>query len=139
MCEDASDEDLWTTFRKLTRPRHSGQMGDLHMEDAWILDDAGKAQALADRFFPDPPSSDPVAHEAIHARVAEILASARATEVSKVSQIELHSAIWASRPWKAPRIDHIMNVCLRECEDILTPYLLPLFSASLHLQSIPIE
>ena len=55
MCEDASDEDLWATFRKLTRPRHAYRMGDLRVGDSWISDEAGKARALADRFFPTPP------------------------------------------------------------------------------------
>ena len=40
---------------------------------------------------------------------------------------------------KAPGADRVTNVCLRECEDILTPYLLSLLSASLRLQSTPSE
>ena len=56
-----------------------------------------------------------------------------------VSRTELHAAIWASGPWKAPGADRVTNACLWECEDILTPYLLPLLSASLRLQSIPSE
>ena len=139
MCEDASDEDLWATFWKLTRPRHSGRIGDLHVGDSWISDDAGKARALADRFFPTPPSSDIPAHEAVRTRVAEILTSARGTDIPDVSSTELHAAIWASSPWKAPGADRVTNMCLRECEDILRPYLLPLFSASLRFQSIPSE
>ena len=139
MCEDASDEDLWATFRKLMRPRHAYRMGDLRVGDSWISDEAGKARALADRFFPTPPSSDIPVHEAVHTRVTQILTRARATEIPDVSRTELHAAIWASGPWKAPGADRVTNACLRECEDILTPYLLPLLSASLRLQSIPSE
>ena len=76
MCEDASDEDLWATFQKLMRPRHADRMGD-----SWISDEAGKARALADRFFPNPPSLDIPAHEAVHTRVPENLTRARATEI----------------------------------------------------------
>ena len=139
MCEDASDEDLWTTFRKLTRARRPSRMGDLRVEDTWITDDAGKARVLADRFFPSPPSSDSSTHETVRTRVADFLASARASEIPEVSRPELHAAIWASGPWKAPGADRVSNACLRECEEILTPYLLPLLSASLRLQSIPSE
>ena len=139
MCEDTSDEDLWATFRKLMRPRHLGRMADLRVGDSWISDDAGKARALADRFFPHPSSPDVPAHEAIRTRVAEILSDARVEKIPGISRTELHAAIWASSPWKAPGADRVTNACLRECEDILTPYLLPLLSASLHFQSIPSE
>ena len=139
MCENASDDDIWTTFQKLMRPHCSGRIGELHVEDTWISDDAGKAQALAAKFFPCPPTSDSPAHETIRAQVSEILAKARGTQLSEVSPLELHTAIWASGSWKAPGADRITNACLRECEDILTPYLLPLFSASLRLQSLPSE
>ena len=71
--------------------------------DSWISDEAGKARALAYRFFPyPPPSSDIPAHEAVRTRVAEILTRAGATEIPNVSRTELHAAIWASGPWKAP-------------------------------------
>ena len=86
-----------------------------------------------------PPSSDIPAHEAVHTRVTEILTRARATEILDVSRTELHAAIWASGPWKAPGADRVTNARLRECKDILTPYLLPLLSTSLRLQSIPSE
>ena len=137
MCEDTSDEDLWTTFRKLTRPRHASRMGDLHVDDNWISDDAGKARALADYFFPRSPPADTPMHKAVHSRVSEFLAKAKGVETIDVSQQELHTAICASGPWKATGSDRVPNACLRECEAILAPYLLPLFSASLRLQSIP--
>ena len=82
------------------------------MGDSWISDDAGKAHALADRFFPTTPSSDIPAHEAMRTRVAEILTSARGTEISDVSSTELHAAIWASNPWKARGADGVTNACL---------------------------
>ena len=133
MCEDASYEDLWTTFQKFMRPRHADRIGDLRMGDSWISDEAGKARALADKFFPHPPSSNIPAHEAVRTQVTEILTRARATEIPDVSRTELHAAIWASSLWKALGADRVTNACLLECEDILTPYLLPLLSASLHL------
>ena len=137
MCEDTSDEDLWTTFRKLTRPRHASRLGDFRVDETWISDDAGKARVLADRFFPTSLPSNSPTHEVIHSRISEFLASARFTDSIDISRQELHAAIRASGPWKAPGSDRILNICLRECEDILAPYLLQLFSASLRLQSIP--
>ena len=103
------------------------------MGDSWISDEAGKAWALANSFFPTPTSLDIPAHEVVRTQVAEILTRARATEIPDVSRTELHAAIWASGPWKALGADCVTNVCLRECEDILMPYLLPLLSASLCL------
>ena len=50
---------------------------------------------------------------------------------------ELHSALHSSGPWKAPGHDRVPLAMLRKCEDILTPYLLPLYSASLRLHHIP--
>ena len=66
MREDASDENLWATFRKLMRPRRVDCIGDLGIGDSWISDEASKARALANRFFPTlpPPPSDIPAHEA---------------------------------------------------------------------------
>ena len=52
---------------------------------------------------------------------------------------ELHEAIWAAGAWKAPGADRVPNGCLRQCESLLTPYLLPLFTASLRLQYVPPE
>ena len=137
MCEETSDEDLWMTFQKLTRPRRTSRMRDLYVDDTWICDDAGKARALADRFFPSPSPVDSPKHEVIRSRVSELLISAKGANSSDVSRQELHAAIWACGAWKAPGSDRISNVCLRECEMVLAPYLLPLFSASLRLQSIP--
>ena len=110
------------------------------MGDSWISDEASKARALADRFFPTPPPlSDIPTHEVVRTRVAAILTRARATKIPDVSRTELYAAIWVSGPRKALRADRVTNVCLRECEDILSPYLLPLLSASLRLQSNPSE
>ena len=139
MCEDASDEDLWTVFRKLTKPRRPHRMDDLHVDGSWIIDDKAKARALADHFFPTSLPPDTLAHEDVCSRVSEFLAYTKGDNIPAVSRKELHDAIWASGAWKAPGADQVPNVCLRQCEDILAPYLLPLFSASLRLQCLPSE
>ena len=139
MCENASDEDLWTVFKKLTRPRRSYRMGDLRADNSWITNDDGKARALADRFFPTSLPPDTQTHDDLRSRVSTFLATTEGADISAVSKKELHDAIWASGAWKAPGADEVPNACLRECEDILSPYLLPLFSASLRLQCFPAE
>ena len=74
---------------------------------------------------------------AVASRVREALQAAQTTAAPPVTAAELHSAIWAAGAWKAPGPDRVLNICFRECEILLRPYLLSLFSASLNLQIVP--
>ena len=66
-----------------------------------------------------------------------ILSTPHAQDPHPVTARELHEAIFTPEPWKSPGPDGIPYACLRHCEDILAPYLLPLFTASLRLAHIP--
>ncbi len=137
MCEQASDEDIWTAFRKLTRPRRLRTIPVLRVNDDHIADDEGKARVLLDRFFPSvlPPDND--FHVGVSSRVFSFLDSDPQGTIFAISSSELHAALWSCSPWKAPGIDQVPNICLRQCEDILSDHLLTIFNASLRLQHFP--
>ena len=136
-CEGTSGEDLWSAFQKVTRRRFSTHMPDLVIDGERLADDLQKAKALASRFFPPEDPITAPSHLDTIKEVRDILQFPRPAEAPPVTRQELHSAIHASGPWKAQGLDRIANVCLRQCEDILTPYLLPLFSASLKYGHVP--
>lgn len=139
LCEEADDEDFWEVFRKVTQPRGAHQVATLEVDGRSITDDQGKAQVLLDKFFPLPAPSSTTSphHVAISSRTQTILQAARGTVAPRVTPEELHSAIWAAGAWKAAGPDRITNICFRECETLLRPFLLDLFSASLALQTLP--
>ena len=134
MCEDASDEDCWSIYQKLTRPRCRRGVANLLVDDHLISDDIGKAAALCDRFFPWALPPDDASHVAVASRVSSALGFASDSVVEPITMMELHGAIWSSPPWKAPGTDQIPNVCLRQCEILLNSHLLTVFNASLRLQ-----
>lgn len=136
-CEDAADDDFWDLYQKLTRSRRTFGVGDLFVDGQLLSDDRSKAEALADRFFPSTLPPDEVSHLATHSRAISLLHSAKDAPVAPVTCQEVHAALWSSGPWKAPGQDHITFACLRECESLLLPHFLRLFTASLQLQFLP--
>lgn len=136
-CETTSEADMWESFQRISRPHHPQRIGDLLVDGARVVDDDRKAEIFAQSFFP---STEPV-QDAFHCQVAAevdtILSMAHSGEVPPVTSRELHDAIYALGLWKAPGPDGIPYVCLRQCEDVIAPFLLPLFTASLRLAHIP--
>ena len=139
LCEEATDEDFWEGFRKVTKPRGAHQVATLEVDGRHITDDQGKAQVLLDKFFPLPTASSTTSpsHAATSSRAQTILQAARGAVAPRVTPAKLHSAIWAAGAWKAAGPDRVTNICFRECETLLRPFLLALFSASLALQTLP--
>ena len=136
-CETTSEQNMWDQFQRISRPHRPPHTADLFVDNTWITDDLGKAEALGRSFFPDnQPIQDPF-HCQIEAEVEAILSTTHSQEPPPVTSRELHDAIYTPGPWKAPGPDGIPYTCLRHCEDILAPYLLPLFTASLCLAQIP--
>ena len=136
-CAEVSDDDIWEAFAKLTRARKSRRVGDLEIGGRRVVTDDAKAQAFADRFFPPSLPPDLASHRAISTRVSALLAQGQGATIPPVTARELHDALWGAGAWKAPGTDGVPNGCLRHCEAILAPYLLPLFTASLQLQFVP--
>ena len=75
-------------------------------------------------------------HCLVTADVATHLSAIQTSPSSPITPEELHQAIHSSSPWKAPGHDDLPCACFRECETVLTPFLLHLFSASLRLGAI---
>ena len=136
-CEEASEENLWDAFKKVTRTRGPHRIGTLEVDGQQLYGDAQKATVLMQKFFPPPSAMDSAEHISIEDHVTALLSRAPAHPVPGVTAHEIHSAIRASGAWKAAGPDHVMNLCLRECESILLPHLVTIFSASLQCQFLP--
>ena len=136
-CEEASEETLWSAFKKVTRPRGSRRIGTLEVDGQCLYTDTHKANALMRQFFPAPSASDTPIHIAVEDHVKTLLSEATTHSIPDVTPREVHSAIWASGAWKAPGSDRVLNMCLRQCESLLMPHLIMLFSASLRLHFLP--
>ena len=136
-CEDTSSADLWDAFRRVMRNRRATRIQDLMVDGEHISDEDGQAHAFADRFFPPVTSAPTSFHSQVEHEVEDILQAALLEDSTPVTREELHHAIHASGPWKAPGPDSVPNILLRQCEDILAPYLLSLFSASIQFRHVP--
>ena len=136
-CEEATEENLWDAFKKVTRARGSRRIDTLEVDGQRLYDDARKAAVLMARFFPTPSGLDSAEHLAVEDHVTTLLSRAPPHPVPGVTAHEIHSAIRASGAWKAAGPDHVLNLCLRECESLLMPHLATLFSASLQCQFLP--
>ena len=94
-------------------------------------DDSQKAMTLMQKFFPTPSEQDSYEHIAIEDHVTSLLSGVPSHPVPSVTAHEIHSAIWASGAWKAAGPNHVLNLCLRQCESVVLPHLTVIFSASL--------
>ena len=136
-CEEASEENLWSAFKKVTRARGPHRIGTLDVDGQQLYGDAQKATVLMQKFFPSPSEPDSSEHIVIADRVRSLLSRTPSPPTPGVTAREIHSAIWASGAWKAAGPDHVVNLCLRQCEDVLMPHLTAIFSASLQCQFLP--
>ena len=136
-CEEASEETLWSALKTVTRPRGSCRIGNLEVDGQCLYDDASKAGALMRKFFPAPSASNAPVHTGVEDHVKTLLSEATTHTIPGVTPREVHSAIWASGAWKAPGPDRVLNMCLRQCESLLMPHLVAIFSASLRLHFLP--
>ena len=136
-CEEASEENLWSAFKKVTRARGPRRIGTLEVDGQQLHSDAQKAAVLMQKFFPSPSEPDSSEHLATEDRVRSLLSQTPSHPLPGVTAHEIHSAIWASGAWKAAGPDHVVNLCLRQCESLLLPHLIAIFSASLECQFLP--
>ena len=136
-CQDTRIQDTWSNFKKITRRFTQPGPHELLIDDHYISDDRQKAQIFADHFFPRATPPDDAFHVQIVQDVETSLEKASFAESKPVTSQELHAALHSSSPWKAPGHDHVPLIALHQCEDILSPYLLSLYSASLHMRYVP--
>ena len=136
-CDNVSSSDMWITFRKFMRRNASSVPPDLISDGHSISDEAGKANLFANRFFPQTVDVNTDFHRHISMEVQSALDSPPTDSLALVTHKEFHEAVNRSDPWKAPGIDRIPFIVLRHCEDILEPYLIRFFNASLQIQYVP--
>ena len=101
------------------------------MDGQWLYGDVQKVAVLMQKFFPPPLGLDSAEHLAIEDHVTTLLSWAPSHPIPGVTAYEIHSAIRALGAWKAAGPNHVLNLCLHECESILLPHLVTIFSASL--------
>ena len=130
-CDEATEENLWSAFKKVTRPHSPHIISTLEVDGQRLYDDSQKATALMQKFFPTPSEQDSSEHIAIEEHLTSLLPGVPSPLISSVTAREIHSAIWASGAWKAAGPDQVLNLCLRQRESILLPHLIAIFSASL--------
>ena len=135
--EEATEENLWDAFKKVTHTRGPHRIGALEVDGQQLYGDAHKAAVLVQKFFPSPSGLDSAEHLDIEDHVTTLLSWAPSHPVPGVTAHEIHSAIRALGAWKAVGPDHVLNLCLRECESILLPHLVTVFSVSLQCQFLP--
>ena len=128
---------MWTNFKKITRDHAQRVPHDLIFDGQHISNDKDKAQIFANHFFPSQMKPNDAFHDNIETEVDDFLSRSSLTPSIPITSHELHSALHSSEPWKTPGHDKVPLAMLRQCKDVLTPYLLPLYSASLRLHHIP--
>lgn len=136
-CEDTTPADMWSSFTRVSRPPASHCVRPLVHEGVQFHDAVSQTRILSERFFPTSVGPETAFHRHIQSEVGARMLDIRTAPSSPVTPQELHSAISSSGPWKAPGPDGLPYVCFRQCEDILTPILLCIFSASLRLGHVP--
>ena len=136
-CETTDQKTMWTNFKKITRDHAQRVPHDLIFDGQNLSDDKDKAHIFANHFFPSQMKPNDDFHNNVEIELDSFLSGSSLAPSIPIMSHELHSALHSSGPWKAPGHDRVPLAMLRKCEDILTPYLLPLYSASLRLHHIP--
>lgn len=136
-CDDVSSSDMWKTFRKFMRRSRSPAPPALISEGRSVSDDPGKVDLFSHRFFPETLQADDDFHARLSENMASTLDPPSADVLPPVTHREFHEAVHRSDPWKAPGNDRVPFVVLRQCEDILEPFLMAFFNASLRLRYVP--
>ena len=72
-CEEAFEENFWSAFKKVKRPCGPHKIGTLEVDGRRLYDDAQKAMALLQKFFPTPLDQDSSEHLAIEDHVTSLL------------------------------------------------------------------
>ena len=134
-CARVNRSDMWTSVRRILKPYQRLQVEDLGPVDGvWTTDDAGKADLLARRFFPDGPSTreSQQRSDRRHREVEEWLAEDW-EDIPTVTTEEVQRKLLEMRAFAAPGPDGIMAHCLQASRAVLVPCLTELFQRMLQL------
>ena len=126
---------MWTSVQRILKPYQRLQVEDLGPFDGkWTTDDAGKADVLAQRFFPAGPSTREFQQrsESRRQEVEEWLAEDW-EDIPPVTTEEVQRKLLEMRAFAAPGPDGIMAHCLQASRTVLVPCLTELFNRMLQL------
>ena len=136
-CENTSPVDMWSAFKKVSRPPSSRIVQPIAQGTTLHYSDVSQATILADRFFSPPSGSMTAFHRTIQSDVDSLLRRIQSAPPTPVTLTEIQQVIAMSGPWKAPGRDGIPFICFRQCESALLHILQHLFTASLRLGHVP--
>ena len=88
-CEEASEENLWDAFKKVTRARGPHQIGTLEVDGQQLYGDSQKASALMQKFFPPSSATASAEHLGIEDHVTALLSRAPSHPVPGVTAHEI--------------------------------------------------
>ena len=134
-CARVNRSEMWTSVQRILKPYQRLQVADLGRSDgAWTTEDAGKADVLAQRFFPAGPSTPDFQHRSERRRreVEEWLADDW-EDIPPITSEEIERKLLEMRALAAPGPDGIMAQCLQASRAVLTPCLTELFQRMLQL------
>ena len=84
---------MWSALKTVTRPRRSYRIGTLEVDGQCLYDDASKAGALMQKFFPTPLASNAPMHIGVEDHVKTLLSEATTHTIPGVTPREVHSPI----------------------------------------------
>jgi len=122
-------DDLWKTFKRVTRPKTSCTISYIKTSNGTILSDPEKIMdELAGKFFP---SNADCSSQRNSPATRQLAAAPPASEE------EVKKAVFKGKPFGAPGLDGIPNVLLRRLYPILKDSIAGIFNAVLRLQHFP--
>jgi Endonuclease-reverse transcriptase len=137
--EEANEKDVWTAGKYAKNPLSDGakpRIPTLTRKDAdgqatsEAYSNADKASTFTELFFPPRPHNLPNLPEDTTPHPSPLKFTTPAPH-------QIQRRIRTSKPFKAPGIDGIPNIVLKECEDTLTPLLHTCLLAILKLKYFP--
>ena len=118
---------MWTNLQKITKKHNTSNYGALEVDGVCLLDDEGKANAFASRFFPGSSNTNSPFHSHVTSELRAFMSSSCVSPSPLLTTHELHTAFSSAKPWKAAGPDRVPLIALLKCKDLLVPYILPLF------------
>ena len=97
-------------------------------QETLAMENTAKATALANSFFPPPPTT-PIIPDTVYPKPLK----AQGT----FTRHDIRSAICKLKPYKAPGIDGILNILLKECTEALINNLYYIYKAVFNLDAYP--
>jgi hypothetical protein len=132
--EEVSGNDIWIANKYITSTPTDGSKTriptlSINQPDGSKCEatsNAEKSIALAKSFFPPQPNTSSVPPDFAYPTPV--------ANMTPITSDEIHRNIRKLSPYKAPGPDGICNIVFKQCADLLVPFLLPIFNASISLR-----